>query len=602
MSLRERFLKGEYAKIVDEFDRGSRSQIAWVAASLALLGRIEDALVLSSAEEPIARFYIVVALIRASRYEEADRALVDLVQEARGGEATARFFCAQALGFRAFFEGRFKKALYWSSLARKEALLSGDLHERVLSSDLRGHSLVQMGRLDEGLESLGDALKIARKTGNVSNITALRAALAIGESQHGYRTDESLREMLEEARDLDSYTSANLLIELMRQANLRGRYREALKIAVEARRLVRVIRHKRQQALFAVREAYAHFRLGSEAKALEILEPFEKKLDRRDRALLVQIKGLKYMILESQPGKASEAKAKKLARLQAEIQDLAHEVKNRRSLTFIQRWAKGAASSLEGSASPAERWIGGTKDLYVRLELLERSYLSYFENLFSRVGVSGARENSILLSIVPGKVLFRSRHELSCEDDQFSNVIRRGLLILAKRRCSKSELIELVWGYQYEAFRHDTLIYTFIRRLRTALGPLAPLLTYSKDDESYGFSSPVTVQVLEFQDLEVAATPEALLEEGEPESVASGSSLNLRQLEALTRLQAVWREGQGPHAASIAAHELIEKYNVSRITASRDLAQLAEQGYLVRTGSGRGTRYVLKAGLTGGRR
>lgn len=606
MSLRDRFLKGEYAKIVEEFDQAPggkpsrlpKAQQPWVAASFALLGRIEEALAWPASQDAIVRFYIAVALVRASRYEEAERALGDLIQAARqkGRAQDARFFCAQALGFRAFFEGRFKKAYFWSRLAKKEALLSGDLHERVLSSDLCGHSLLQMGRVDEGLESLGEALKIARRAGNLSNITALRAAIAIGESQHGYRTDESLREMLSEARDLDSYTSANILIELMRQANLKGRYRESLKTAVEARKLVRVIRHKRQQALFAVREAYAHFRLGASAKALEIIEPFEKKLDRRDRALLVQIKGLKYMILESKET-TSGAHAKNLMRLQAEITTLAHEVRNRRSLTFIRRWSNSSDPSsspmLEGTSSPAERWIEGTQDLHVRLELLERGYLSYFENLFSQPA-----ENAVLLSIVPGQVLFRNRRELSSAGDQFSNVIRRGLLILAKRRCSKSELVELVWGYQYEASRHDTLIYTFISRLRSALGPLSSLLTYSKDDESYGFSTPVAVQVLEFQDLATAEITDESETFAEP---ASAPSLNLRQLEVLTRLRAAQREGRGAYAASVAAHELIEKYKVSRITATRDLAEMVELGHLMRTGSGRGTRYVLKTGTTGGR-
>ncbi len=605
MSPRERFLKGEYAKIVEEFEasglkpsRTPKAQQAWLAASFALLGRIEEALLWPSSQDAIVRFYITVALVRASRYEEADQALAELIQAARAKNRSheARFFCAQALGFRAFFEGRFRKAHFWSRLAKKEAILSGDLHERVLSSDLSGHSLLQMGRVDEGLESLGEALKIAKRAGNLSNITALRAAIAIGESQHGYRTDESLREMLSEARDLDSYTSANILIELMRQASLKGRYREALKIAVEARKLVRVIRHKRQQALFAVREAYAHFRLGSLAKALEILEPFEKKLDRRDRALLVQVKGLKYMILESKES-ASGARAKGLSRLQSEITTLAHEVRNRRSLMFIRRWADSERSGvpvvLEGSPSPAEHWIDGTQDLHIRLELLERGYLAYFETLFSQ-----PVENAILLSIVPGQVLFRTRRELSSASDQFSSVIRRGLLILAKGRCSKSELVELVWGYQYEASRHDTLIYTFISRLRSALGPLASLLTYSKDDESYGFERPVAVQVLEFQDLQTEA-PAATSGVLEAESV--GGALNLRQLEVLARLRAAWRDGKGPLASSVAAHELIEKYNVSRITATRDLAEMAELGHLIRTGSGRGTRYVLKNGITGGR-
>ncbi|CAN5677746.1 hypothetical protein BH10BDE1_BH10BDE1_17100 [soil metagenome] len=590
MSQRELFMKGQYKKIVDQFDRStgkaSRAEASWIAASLALLGRIDDALHLGRADDAIARFYITISMIRSGRSEKAAKALADFIRGSDRESDEGRFFVYQTLGFRAFIEGRFNKSLYWSDRAWGIALRMGGRHEKILSADLRGHSLIQIGQIAQGLESLESALEIARRFGNISHVAALRAAIAIAEVEHGFRTGESLQEMLEESSTLDSYTSANLLGELARQANLRGRYREALQFVAQTRPLVKVVRNKRQIGFLAVREAYSHFRLGNHARAIEILESAEAKLERRDRAVLIEAKGLRFQILVSKPSSRSLSQKKQIEILKREIVELAYEVKSRRSLSFIKTWTNGSLV-LPGEPTPVELWIHGATELHVRLELLERGYLSFFESL-----IDSNEENAILLSLVPGQVLFRTRRQLSAEEDRFSSVIRRGLLILAKSRCSKQDLVQLVWGYEYEAFRHDTLIYTFISRLRVALGPLRSLLTYSKSDDTYGFSEAVRVKVLQFEP------------DSEPGSESFQSipdqhlTLNLRQLDVLGRMRAARREARGAIAMSTTPHELIQRFQISRATATRDLNELTANRMLIRRGSGRGTQYVLREAWT----
>lgn len=616
MSLRELFLKGRYKEIVDDFDRKSgklsKAQTSWVAASLALLGRSDDALQLGRADDPVARFYIAISLIRSAPGEKASQALSDFIQNSERDDETQRFFVFQSLGFRAFIEGRFNKSLYWSNRAWGLALRIGGLHEKILSADLRGHSLIQIGRIDEGLASLETALEIARRFGNVAHVGALQASIAIAEVEHGFRSDVSLLEMLEGAASQDSYTSANLLGELARQANLRGRYREALKYVAQTRPLVKVVRNKRQTGFLAVREAYSYFRLGNYDRALEIIDAVEMKLERRDRAVLIELKGLRFQILMTKADGSSSKSGggptrrleRRMASLQNEIRELAFEVKSRRSLSFLKRWTSEKLI-LPGQPTPIERWIHGATDLHVRLELVERGYLSFFENQ-----IDSSDENVILLSLVPGKVLFRSKRQLSVENDRFSSVLRRGLLILAKNRCSKADLLQLVWGYEYESYRHDTLIYTFISRLRIALGPNRSLLTHSKEDDSYGFSEPVRVKVLEF-DVDRARGDGAQkfdsVIENDLEPSPTHLDLNLRQLDVLARLNEAYRYARSdetlglagphlisPHLVSVSPGDLIERFNVSRVTATRDLSELSKIKRLVRTGSGRGTRYVLR--------
>jgi len=594
MSLRDQFLRGEYDAIVREFDRANidgsklkKREVPWVAASLALMGRISDAFELGERTDPVARFYVITALIRSSDYNRARKEIADFLQAIDGDDPAWRFYVFQCLGFRAFFEGRFKKSLYWSQRAWSIAIKKLGLHERVLSADLRGHCLIQMGEVEAGLESLESALEVAKRFGNQSHIRALRAAIAIAEEQNGYRRDGSLRELLQDSLHSDSYTAANVLIELVRQANLRGRYREAIKTVGETRPLIKQVRHKRQTVSLAVREAYSYFRLGELKRAMSILDSAELKLDTRDRAVLVEVKGLKLQILQSQTGgtaKEVETRRREGKKLLAEVTLLAHEVRNHRSLSYLSRSAKGR--SAPQAATPIDRWIQGATDYHIRKELFDRGYLDFFYTLFD-----ASLADSLLLAVVAGKVLIRTRSELSALDDGFSNNLRRGLLILASDRRTKDELLHLVWGYQYDPIRHDTLIYTFIRRLRVALGPLGPLLTFSASDGTYGFSRPVSVKVMDYEDEAVS--------EDEPrvatESVREISNWNPRQLEVVAKLKSSARERRPLTQQIVKPRDLIQAFQISRITAGRDLTELTEAGLLVRVGRGRGTGYMLKS-------
>ncbi|MBK7890807.1 MAG: hypothetical protein IPJ84_08175 [Bdellovibrionales bacterium] len=283
MTLRERFLKGQYSELARAFDQGRLSlnpkSQNWIAASLALTGRVDDALALTTTESSLPRFYIAVSMTRSSRFREA-RAL--LIENALQTQDRSRFFAYQGFGFYAFFEGRFQKALFWANKAWLIALKSKSLHERVLSADLRGHALLQMGEIEKGLESLETALDTANRIDNKTHLTALRASIAIAsataDSNH-LEQNEVLERLLKESTHYDSYTGANILIELARQHNLRGRYREALKIIGSTRPLIRAIRHRRQEASLAVREAYSHFRLGDTDRAIAIIERAQKKLE-----------------------------------------------------------------------------------------------------------------------------------------------------------------------------------------------------------------------------------------------------------------------------------------------------------------------------------
>jgi predicted HTH transcriptional regulator len=133
-----------------------------------------------------------------------------------------------------------------------------------------------------------------------------------------------------------------------------------------------------------------------------------------------------------------------------------------------------------------------------------------------------------------------------------------------------------------------------------ALGPLKSALGYSSTDGTYGFLRPVVVQVMEFEGHEGFNAEELAGGEKQisPQNVSKKliedlKSWNPRQLEVMAKLRAANRESRSLTGRIVRPKQLIETYGVSRITAGRDLAELAEKGLLIRIGSGRGTGYML---------
>lgn len=129
----------------------------------------------------------------------------------------------------------------------------------------------------------------------------------------------------------------------------------------------------------------------------------------------------------------------------------------------------------------------------------------------------------------------------------------------------KQDLIEQVWGYEYNPEIHDSLVFNNLRRLRD-------LVPVELSQGLYRISSHINW---------------ALITVG-IQSDAPKSSLKDRQKEIMRLLQ----ERQGP----IARRDLVEKLGISERTALRELTKLVELGVLTKHGQGRSVAYEMKSG------
>jgi hypothetical protein len=169
-----------------------------------------------------------------------------------------------------------------------------------------------------------------------------------------------------------------------------------------------------------------------------------------------------------------------------------------------------------------------------------------------------------------------------------SNLIRKLLMLLSQRACSKESLAQHLWRQDYNPLRHDGLIYPLIAKARKFLGRAGVWI----EAYEFGYRLREGVRVGSaslFLDENEAEhnLPEREDVSARPEK--SAALLNARQsliLEAMKRDEVV-----EPGA-------LVKKFSVSDATITRDMATLIELGFARRVGRGRATQYRLETQTT----
>ncbi|MBA2403516.1 MAG: DeoR family transcriptional regulator, partial [Bdellovibrionales bacterium] len=144
-------------------------------------------------------------------------------------------------------------------------------------------------------------------------------------------------------------------------------------------------------------------------------------------------------------------------------------------------------------------------------------------------------------------------------------------LLFENERLSKEELVNLLWGYEYDPARHDTLLYALIHRIRGLLGPFGHHLHGS--DHFYRIVCPKKGLNLKMEQRIQVAVKERL---------PSVSDWNIRQYQVLDLM----REGRFWSVGDYARH-----FSVTTMTALRDLGQLHQKNVVAKAGSGRATKY-----------
>lgn len=521
-----------------------------------------------------ARFFLAIGYVRRSEYAEARKLFARNLRE-KAGSSEIDFYRWQGLAFFRFFFGRFRRA---RALAERAYLAATELdfpYGRVLALDLLAHSHCQLGQARRGLKDFETALALARVLGNGGIQSAVEISMLRFRSQFGLNLARAERELERAIRQLasraseDTYSRAELVLELSRQRVLRGR-------ATAARELLEahcdsIYRHqnRRQSATLHLRMSHLLHLRGESYAALTLLRSALAALDARvDQVYRAQLRGLERKILR-ETGTS-----------------LPPETSCRNALdSRISQRDNGAIAPRDPGEDPLGDWFDrASQRADADFPAVIESGLLYLVPPF--LAISSAAP-SLVLGPVRGMGIACARGDVHVIPHGFTTPIRKLLRLLAAGSFQKKEkLVREVWGYAYRPDRHDALLHATLARARKLLGPFETWIEWSAG----GYRLRGEVRLLEADGAPAKARvslPATLptTSSSAPRGVSEkppAADLNYRQFQALN-----WIE-RGEY---LSVSDYARRLQVSKITACRDLTQLARWNMVSRSGKARATRY-----------
>lgn len=539
----------------------SAQEAPYVAGSLALLGRLEEAMALATerlGDPALAptigvelRFFVIVGLCHSGRYAEALTWARRNATHARAPSARTRFFVLQGIALVRYFQGRIDRARRASRRSLAEAVAARFQWGRLLALDLRGHVLVQRGEVSAGLRVLGQAAHLATSVGSAGHAAAIESARLAYESQHGRRR-EDLDTALEHAArgNADNvYAQRSAWMELAFRRALVGdsaRARAALDRAAEH---ALPDTDLRAQVRFFVAMALVCRLDRSRAEARAALEEAARALAAgEDRILRAELTVWSTLLIDDEAG-VDLASAITLER----------ETGSFAARALVAMRGGRELGPMDARESPLWTWLASRAPRAERVkEALQRGWLG----LSVIAGAQDAGRHALFAGdtlVVDDRGTVMQIEKLPSQARELFDALRRG-------ERTKEELVREVWHLsRYAPRRHDPVVHTAIGRLRRALGPLADWISTTAD--GYALLDGVEVSVLGEEGASVAVdrptAPDAL-----PEMI----------LGAL-----------GERALGVAA--LAESVKVSEATVLRRLRTLVAAGEVTREGAGKSTRY-----------
>ena len=595
---------GQYLELIQVYEKRTNEwssiERSWLVGALSFLGRleeVEDSLrQIDSPSEAYerGRFYYILLLIRLSKYEQAQVEL-DAIERKK----TKTFFNYQSLGFSCYFSGDLEKA----SLYGKEALQStDDEYETFLAMDLLGHTLVQRGQFHQGLDYLSKAREHALKKKLLGQAEASRVAILGYKAEFGFELNET-RQLMDEfilnPTTQDFYSLSSLLLDRARSFLIDGQIEAAEKLAQKAALAIYRSRNQRQSLLLNLLRARILALRGDYLGAFPLVDTVIKlchpKYDHQFKLKALGLKSELFSDLEDHPWTIDLGiKDLDLARAEVdgEILGLTKNFPRYVSVRLLQRKIPDKIAINDASIDQYSDDIGESLDRIEKIANLKKGQQSaeliLFQELIQK-GLCGLitrlpslkslRRYLIFDWLTSGGIVIVQESEVYIQQEGFSPLLKKLLWLLSQEAQSKVQLVSNLYGYQYDPLIHDPLVYSLLSRLRKLLGPFSQLLVV--DEEGYRFDAKTVFIRREKRQIEQSSLPQTI----EPETEAGEYTvLNSRQLDLLDEFQSGLRKVITPGSYR-------ELFSVSRMTATRDLGELCDKGYLVAFGKARGISY-----------
>lgn len=538
------------------------------------------------------RFFLGVGCVRKSLYKEATALFLENLLELRKQKTNSAiafnqedaFFTFQGLAFFRFFRGQFLQAKRTADLAYGCAFQSEFKYGQILSLDLLGHSNCHLGQIHRGFHDLEKAKSLAIELGNGGVETALRISLVKFRAQFGHDLKNAIHNLysaLESLDPQDTYSKAELFLELSRQLTLRGRGREALQQLQLASEHIYKHQNKRQSAIYNLRYAHLLFLNGDFHAALALTKSLKINLDPRvDVFILGQATGLEQKVQNFlfQPNDSHPA------------MDISI------STSFIDSRIRTRELNLK--IQPPNKDEDPIGDFLDKVhsegrDVLEECIDLGLLGLVQKILQTPIGTNVIALGPRRGQMIIMSGADAVVVEKGLNSPMMLLLeLIKSQEFQNKEKLISKTWNYTYDPEIHDNLLHSTIGKLRKLLGHYSSWIEWSP--QGYRLRTDVLILNLH-KELRGNPSPPPVLFDHPQFSTQTNSQnhaivnqdteLNIRQIKVLKYLK---------NGKTIGVKEYSKIYKVSPITSCRDLTQLHSMGLLVRIGRARSTLYGIK--------
>jgi hypothetical protein len=602
------FFAGRYSDVIaSTYDSGgefSPADVGFVVGALTFVDRTDDAIGAFEAwrahADPVpdprtlaaCRFFLGLAWARAGYFDRSYALLVTEGFRARHEpDPWARALVFQGIACQCYFTGRFPGAAAHALRALQPAHEANFVYAVMLATDLRGHSLVQMGQLQRGIALLEQANKQARRLGLTNNAYAVDTSIATYATRFVPHVEALDRvEALLRRRAHDSYSRRALLIEASLHRALRGQRGAAVEALDAADRdALRGDTRRGKLSSLLARLWVTRCQHGL-ASCRDLVDEARGLIEPRDVAFRAELLGFEILI----------------ARLDGDTARIERALDQLRTLwrTTHHFSAKAALGQFETEHRPS----AFDEDA---LTPILRAVAQHDHGALSRIvsiGLLGVIPE--LLGLPPGRrmILIPSEDLLLLEDHGDVIVRHRPprwcpalLRILASGDASKERIVAGLWGLRaYHPELHDPPVRTTIHRLRTFLQPYTSWIEVS----DAGYRTTVPVHLVAGAE---AAVPDAapLWEEGEVPVLKAHREPRAQRAQRSDAgdsgpREAVYQRLEEVDQASVP--ELARALELSNSTVLRALRGLIDDRRVESVGFARATRYRLRApagGATG---
>lgn len=515
-------------------------------------------------------FYLLIGHIRKSQYAKALQILKELkgIYSNHSDLEGVKFYFAQGVAFYSYYKSDFQKSMKWAGLALRSSLKKSFAFGELMARDLLGGALISEGEISQGLSELKKSLEIAKKIGNGGFVSALQISILGFQSRFGWIEDPEI-ELSKAISDLDvqdTYSLSDLKLEFARQLILKGQASKAEQVLNECASMIYSQQNQRQSATLHHRLALLMYVRGQYPQSLTLLQVASHSLNPKlDHVFIARLEGLKSLIL----------KKLKLSSVDQEIQqsDFVHKRIQARRKNAILAFRKGEdllGDKIDGilRGDVGEDIIDDKAS--TRLKRVAESGLWYF--LPEVLGLDRTK-NYLILGAQPSSVTLYSQGDVVHVPRSIKGLSEKVISALFEREQNKEQLIQKVWGYEYDPLRHDSLVYSLIAQIRKQFLAFGNWVEVT--DEGYVLKSDVHVLDIRSLRAEVLKTPI-------PVSSVVDQDFNFRQNE--------WFH-QKERFRVFSIQDYRKYFSVSNMTAFRDIDGMMDRQWIQRSGYGRATRY-----------